>query len=106
MGVSLDISRIFHALSDSSRRAMVEELSRGPLSISQLAKPLDMSLAAVVQHVNLLESCGLIKTHKQGRVRTCEIETTALTAAEAWLQERRKFWERRFDRLGELLDED
>lgn len=106
MGASLDISRIFHALSDNSRRAMVENLSRGPLSISQLAEPLDMSLAAVVQHVNLLESCGLIKTHKQGRVRTCEIEASALTVAEEWLQERRKLWERRFDRLGDLLNED
>lgn len=105
MGAPLDISRIFHALSDNTRRVMVEELSRGPLSISQLAKPLDMSLAAVVQHVNLLESCGLIKTRKQGRVRTCEIEASALTAAEEWLQERRKLWERRFDRLGEVLND-
>jgi DNA-binding transcriptional ArsR family regulator len=105
MGAPLDISRIFHALSDNTRRVMVEELSRGPLSISQLAEPLDMSLAAVVQHVNLLESCGLIKTRKQGRVRTCEIEASALTAAEEWLQERRKLWERRFDRLGEVLND-
>jgi DNA-binding transcriptional ArsR family regulator len=104
MGV--DIGRIFHALSDSARRSMVEQLSNGPQSVSQLAGPLNMTLAAVVQHVNLLESCGLIKTRKQGRVRTCEIDTVALSSAEQWLQERRCLWERRLDRLGDLLNED
>lgn len=101
-----DIGRIFHALSDNARRSMVEELSNGPLSVSQLAQPFDMTLAAVVQHVNLLESCGLIKTYKQGRVRTCELETTALIAAEKWLQGRKRLWERRLDRLGDVLSED
>ena len=85
---------------------MVEALSNGPLSISQLAKPLDMSLAAVVQHIQFLEECGLVKTHKQGRVRTCEIQPSALSAAEQWLQQRRSLWERRFDRLGQLLDDE
>lgn len=106
MGASVDISRIFQALGDNTRRVMLEELSKGPLSVSQLAKPLDISLAAVVQHIQLLEECGLVKTQKQGRVRTCEIQTAALTAAEHWLQQRRNLWERRFDRLGRLLDED
>lgn len=106
MGASIDVSRIFQALGDNTRRTMIEELTRGPCSISQLAKPLDMSLAAVVQHVQLLEGCGLVKTQKQGRVRTCEIQISALSAAERWLQQRRDLWERRFDRLGELLDED
>jgi DNA-binding transcriptional ArsR family regulator len=106
MGASLDISRIFHALGDNTRRAMVEQLSKGPLTVSELAKPLDMTLAAVVQHINLLENCGLIKTWKEGRVRTCEIQTETLSAAEKWLHERRRLWERRFDRLGKLLDEE
>lgn len=106
MGASVDISRIFQALGDNTRRSMVEELSKGPLSISELAKPLDMSLAAVVQHINLLEECGLVRTRKQGRVRTCEIQLSALTAAEKWLQQRRDLWERRLNRLGSLLDED
>lgn len=106
MGAPLDISRIFHALGDNTRRSMVEQLSGGPLTVSELAKPLDMSLAAVVQHVNLLEQCGLIKTYKIGRVRTCEIKTETLSIAEKWLHERRRLWSRRLDRLGKLLDEE
>ena len=106
MGAQLDIGRIFHALSDATRRAIVEELSEGALSISELAAPLDMTLAAVVQHVNLLEGCGLIKTQKRGRVRTCELQSKSLSMAEQWLQQRRNLWERRLDRLGKLLDQD
>lgn len=85
---------------------MVERLTRGPASVSELAEPLDMSLSAVVQHVAVLESSGLVQTQKVGRVRTCRIEPRALRRAEQWIAERRAGWERRLDQLGEYLDED
>ena len=100
-----DIDRVFHALGDPSRRAIVEKLSEGPLSVSRLAEPLDITLAAVVQHLQVLEESGLVQTEKVGRVRTCRIETAGLSAAEKWIGDRRSMWERRFDRLGDLLDE-
>ena len=99
------LDRVFHALSDPSRRAMIERLSRGPASVSELAEPLDMSLAAVVQHLQVLEASGVVRTGKVGRVRTCRIEPAALTGAERWIAKRRSQWERRLDRLGELLSE-
>jgi DNA-binding transcriptional ArsR family regulator len=99
------LDRVFHALSDPSRRAMIERLGRGPASVSELAEPLDMSLAAVVQHLQVLEASGVVRTEKVGRVRTCRIEPTALTGAESWIAKRRSQWERRLDRLGELLSE-
>ncbi len=82
---------------------MVDRLSRGPASVSELAEPLPMSLAAVVQHVNVLESSGLVRTEKVGRVRTCSIEPAALHTAEHWISERRTAWDRRLDRLGDFL---
>jgi DNA-binding transcriptional ArsR family regulator len=94
---------VFQALADPSRRGMVERLTRGPASVSELAKPLAMSLPAVVQHLQVLESSGLIRTEKVGRVRTCSIEPEALTVAERWISERRTLWERRLDRLGDYL---
>lgn len=97
------LDAVFHALADPTRRGMVERLTRGPASVSELAQPLRMSLPAVVQHLAVLEQCGLIKSEKVGRVRTCHIETGALRTAETWINERRTLWERRFDRLGELL---
>ena len=100
-----DIDRVFHALGDPSRRAIVEKLSEGPLSVSRLAEPLDITLAAVVQHLQVLEESGLVQTEKVGRVRTCRIETAGLSAAEKWIGDRRSMWERRFDRLGDLLVE-
>jgi len=100
-----DIDRVFHALGDPSRRAIVEKLSEGPLSVSRLAEPLDITLAAGVQHLQVLEESGLVQTEKVGRVRTCRIETAGLSAAEKWIGDRRSMWERRFDRLGELLAE-
>ena len=100
------VDRVFHALGDPTRRAIVETLSRGPTSASQLAKPLQVTLAAVVQHLQVLESSGLVKTEKAGRVRTCRIEPSGFSVAEQWLAERRSLWERRFDRLGDLLAED
>jgi DNA-binding transcriptional ArsR family regulator len=97
------LDRVFQALADPSRRAMVERLSRGPASVSELAKPLPMSLQAVVQHLQVLEASGLVKTEKLGRVRTCQIEPAVLRAAEQWITERRTSWEDRLDRLGEFL---
>lgn len=84
---------------------MVERLTRGPASVSELARPLDMSLAAVVQHVQVLEASGLVRSAKSGRVRTCMIEPTALRTAEQWISERRTQWEHRLDRLGGFLAE-
>ena len=100
------VDRVFHALADSTRRALVERLSRGPASVSDLAKPLDMTLAGVVQHLQVLEQSGVIRTEKTGRVRTCRIEPAGLSVAERWIAERRSLWERRLDRLGEVLAED
>jgi DNA-binding transcriptional ArsR family regulator len=82
---------------------MVERLSRGPASVSELAEPLPMSLAAVVQHLHVLETSGLVRSEKIGRVRTCRIEPAALSPAEQWIADRRRSWERRLDRLGEYL---
>jgi DNA-binding transcriptional ArsR family regulator len=102
---SVPLDRVFHALADPSRRGMVERLSRGPASVSELARPLAMSLAAVVQHLQVLEASGLVRSEKVGRVRTCRIEPSALRTAEHWITERRTSWERRLDRLGEVLAE-
>ena len=82
---------------------MVDRLTRGPASVSELARPLDMSLAAVVQHIQVLEASGLVQSHKVGRVRTCQIEPKALRTAEHWITQRRTSWERRLDRLGDHL---
>lgn len=101
-----DVDRVFAALSDSTRRAMVEQLSRGPASVSALAEPLRITLAAVVQHLQILEGSGLVTTEKVGRVRSCRLEPGALRAAERWLSERRLAVEWRLDRLEKLLDED
>src|SRR5262245_17136658 len=98
---SLDL--MFQALADPSRRVMVDRLSRGPASVSELAKPLAMSLPAVVQHLAVLEGSGLVRSEKVGRVRTCHIEPKALRKAEQWISDRRTVWERRLDRLGEIL---
>lgn len=102
---AVDLDRVFRALGDPSRRAMLERLSRGPATVSELAVPHEMSLAAIVQHLQLLEECGLIRTEKIGRVRTCTLEPKTLRAAERWVTERRTLWERRFDRLAELVEE-
>jgi DNA-binding transcriptional ArsR family regulator len=96
---------MFQALADPSRRVMVERLTRGPASVSELAKPFAMSLPAVVQHLQVLEASGLVRSEKVGRVRTCHIEPAALGTAEQWIAERRTIWERRLDRLGEILAE-
>ncbi len=84
---------------------MLEKLSQGPVSVSALAEPFDMTLAAVVQHLQILEESGLIRTEKVGRVRTCQIEPRGFALVEKWITDRRLLWERRFDRLGALLSE-
>jgi DNA-binding transcriptional ArsR family regulator len=96
---------VFQALSDPTRRAIVDRLSRGPASVSTLAAPLPMSLPAVMQHLQVLEKSGLIRSEKVGRVRTCLIEPVAMQSAEQWIAERRATWERRLDRLGDYLAE-
>src|SRR3954452_5858514 len=95
----------FQALADPARRGMINRCVWGPASVSELAKPLSMTLSAVVQHLQVLEASGLVRTRKVGRVRTCQLETSALESAERWLVGRRSQWEARFDRLGEYLAE-
>ena len=97
--------QLFNALGDPTRRAIVERLSNGPLSVSQLATPLEITLTAVAQHLQILEEAGLVHTEKLGRVRTCRVETTGLKVLETWIADRRSLWERRLDRLGDLLAE-
>jgi DNA-binding transcriptional ArsR family regulator len=101
-----DIDLLFQALGDASRRAMVDRLTRGPASVSELARPLAMSLPAVVQHLHVLEASGLVRSQKLGRVRTCTVEPAALRLAERWVADRRTFWEQSLDRLGAYLAED
>ena len=93
----------FRALAEPTRRALIERLTQGPASVSDLAKPFAMTLAAVVQHLQVLEASGLVRSAKVGRVRTCQVEPAALRTAEQWIVERRTSWERRLDRLGEYL---
>ena len=100
------IDRVFHALGDPTRRAILERVSEGPVSVSSLAGPLRITLAAVVQHMQVLEKCGLVHTTKVGRVRTCRMESKGLSVVEQWISDRRSLWERRFDRLGALLAEE
>ncbi|RIK34700.1 MAG: transcriptional regulator [Chloroflexi bacterium] len=100
------VDQVFYALGDPTRRKLVEQLSLGPTSASALAKPLGITLAAVVQHLQVLERCGVVRTEKVGRVRTCRIEPAGLDIATQWIAERRSLWERRLDRLGDILVED
>ena len=97
---------MFHALADPTRRAVVARLARGPASVSELAKPLAMALPSVLQHLQLLETSGLIRSEKVGRVRTCRLDPKALSKAEAWIVSRRSQWESRYDRLAAFLGED
>lgn len=100
---SAPLDLMFQALADPARRGMVAQLCRGPASVSELAQPLTMSLPAVMQHLQVLEASGLVKSRKIGRVRTCRLEPKALGTAEQWLADRRTSWERAFDRLGDFL---
>jgi len=100
---STELDHLFQALADPARRAIIERLSRGPAAVSELARPLPMSLPAVMQHLGVLEAAGLVRSEKVGRVRTCAIEPRALTQVEQWINARRIEWEHRLDRLGEYL---
>jgi DNA-binding transcriptional ArsR family regulator len=100
---SPDLNRVFKALADPARRAMLERLSRGQAPVSELAKPLPMSLPAALQHLGVLEDAGLVRSEKVGRVRMCSIEPGTLSLAEQWINARRVEWERRLDRLGNYL---
>ncbi|MFF7341043.1 ArsR/SmtB family transcription factor [Streptomyces sp. NPDC008163] len=97
------LDRVFQALADPTRRALVDRLIRGPATVSELAQPLPMSLTAVLQHVQVLEASGLVRSEKVGRVRTCHIESAVLREAEQWIAARRTSWESRLDRLGDRL---
>jgi DNA-binding transcriptional ArsR family regulator len=102
----VDIDRVFHALGDQTRRAILERLRGGPVSVSQLARPLGITLTAVGQHLEILEACGLAVTEKLGRVRICRMGSAGLDALEEWVRQHRTEWERRMDRLGDLLEND
>jgi DNA-binding transcriptional ArsR family regulator len=100
------LDQVFHALADPSRRLIVERLARGPASVSELARPLAMSLPGVMQHLQVLEACSLVASEKTGRVRTCRIEPDVLRQAEQWVTHQRTTWERRLDRLDDYLAQD
>jgi DNA-binding transcriptional ArsR family regulator len=97
---------LFHALGDPTRRAILDRLVEGPVSVSRLAEPLGVTLTAVVQHLQILEEVGLVQTEKLGRVRTCRIETAGFRAVEQWVRDHRTAWERKLDRLGHQLAEE
>jgi DNA-binding transcriptional ArsR family regulator len=99
------VDSVFHALGDPTRRALVDHLSHGPATVSELAAPLPISLPAVVQHLKVLQESGLVDSEKVGRVRTCRVSPATMRRAEGWIAERRAEWERRLDRLGEFLAE-
>jgi DNA-binding transcriptional ArsR family regulator len=97
------LDRMFHALSDRSRRGMVDRLGRGPASVSELAEPLSMALPTVLKHLQVLELSGLVQSEKTGRVRTYQLQQDALVHLERWIDERRIKWNRTFDRLDLFL---
>ena len=96
--------RLFHALADASRRSMIERLGRGEATVKELAQPLSMSLPSVLQHLDVLQTAGLVQSEKRGRVRVCVLKPDALDAAEDWFAHRRRTWERKFDRLEAFLE--
>lgn len=101
----VDIDQVFQALGDPTRRAMVDRLCLGPVSVSQLAEPLGITVTAVGQHLEILAACGLVTTEKVGRVRTCRMAMAGLDALEGWVRAHRTEWERRMDRLAHLVDD-
>jgi DNA-binding transcriptional ArsR family regulator len=103
--LNYQLDKTFAALADPSRRAMVERLVQGPATVSELAKPLPMSLPAAMLHLKVLEDSGLVTSQKVGRVRTCQIDPKMLSQAESWVADRRRLWERSLDRLGAFLDD-
>jgi DNA-binding transcriptional ArsR family regulator len=103
--LNYQLDKTFAALADPARRAIVERLVVGPATVSELARPLPMSLPAAMLHLKVLEDSGLVTSEKVGRVRTCRIDPRMLSQAEQWVAERRQKWERNLDRLGAWLDE-
>jgi len=107
---TIELDRVFHALSDPTRRAVLARLSDGPAPVSELARPFDMALPSFTQHLGVLEACGLVRSRKKGRVRTYRLTPEPLKAAESWIEQRRGLWEQRLDRLdaylGTLKEED
>ena len=103
--LNYQLDKTFAALADPTRRALVERLVQGPATVSELAKPLPMSLPAAMLHLKVLEESGLVTSQKVGRVRTCRIDPQMLSQAEQWVAERRQMWERNLDRLGAFLDQ-
>ena len=103
-GEKAKVDRVFQALGDATRREILEKLTERPHSVSHLAEPLGLTLAAIVQHIQVLEESGLVQTEKVGRVRVCTIEPRGFQVAKQWIEDRRTVWERRLDRLGDLLE--
>ena len=102
---SVDLTRVFHALADPTRRAVVERLTRGPAAMTELAQPFPMALPSFLQHLRVLEQCGLVRSRKQGRVRTYQLAPEPLEEAQDWMAAQRVIWERRFDQLDDYLKE-
>jgi DNA-binding transcriptional ArsR family regulator len=102
----IDTDRLFHALGDPTRRAILDAVTQGPVSVSKLAEPLGITLTAVAQHLQILEEAQLVHTEKLGRVRTCRIEGAGFRALEQWIRDHRTAWEKKLDRLGQLLAEE
>lgn len=102
----IDVNRVFHALGDPTRRAILDRLTAGPVSVSKLAEPLGITVTAVAQHLQVLEESGLAQTEKTGRVRTCRIEPSGFDALERWIADHRTQWEKKLDRLGQFLIEE
>ena len=98
------LDTVFHALSDPTRRAVVQRLGHGPATVSELAGPFDMALPSFMKHLGVLEASGLIVSRKVGRVRTCTLEHEKLAAAESWFDEQRRLWASRYDNLDQLLE--
>ena len=103
---AIDTDRLFHALGDPTRRSILDRLVERHMSVSRLAEPLGVTLTAVTQHLQILEEVGLVHTEKLGRVRTCRIEAAGFRALEQWIRDHRTAWERKLDRLGEVLAEE
>ena len=100
---SVELNRVFQALADPTRRAVLERLNRGPAPMSELAEPFDMALPSFSQHLDVLEDCGLVRSSKEGRVRTYELQLKPLAAAEHWMAKQRALWERRLDQLDNFV---
>lgn len=100
-GAQLD--SVFRALADPTRRAVLERLSRGPVAVSDLAQAYDMALPSFLQHLQVLEDCGLVRSRKAGRVRTCRLVARPLRKAESWIAGRRAVWERRLDQFDDYV---